>query len=183
MKTKKFSHFVGIALAITVLFGAFNPVTALATEKSESSVSKYESVTNVDETPVSRAGAETLPLGTYRISDLFTVTDSNLTPVKTVAGRYLQLNFWWRVSPYDKGISGEIITIKIKDANTGQYITNLVATDTTDSNSLYKYCKCTFDLGYSWRRIQIFTDVSSSGASNGNFRSAEFSQYNSTVYN
>ena len=95
----------------------------------------------------------------------------------------MRLIFSWSVSTEDKGLGGEIITIKIKDVETGNYIDNLTITDTVENKLLLAHFERTFDLGYAGRKIQIFTDVSSLGESNGHYRSADFYDYQSFVYN
>lgn len=181
MRTKKISRFIGMLMAVAMLVGSFSATNVFAAEPKKTVVT--ETVANDSGDAVTRAGTETLPLGWYLIQQHFTITNNNLSPVKTVSGRYMKLKFSWMVSTADKGLGGETITIKIKDATTGRYINNLTVTDTVSDKWILMPFECTYDLGYAGRKIQIFTDVSSSGSSNGNYRSADFYDYQTYVYN
>lgn len=183
MKTRIFSRFVGMLTAIAMSVGCFGATTAFAAETETSVNSEKEVLTEESNNAITRSGPETLPLGWYLIEQHFTITNNNLSPVKTVEGRYMKLKFSWMVSTDDRGLGGEVITIKFKDVDTGQYINSLTVTDTVSDKWILMPFECTYDLGYAGRRIQIFTDVSSSGASNGNYRSADFYDYQTYVYN
>lgn len=176
MRTKKISRFMGMLMSIVMLVGSFCANNVWAADPEET-------FTNDNSDVITRAGTETLPLGWYLIQQHFTITNNNLTRVKTVSGRYMKLKFSWMVSTEDKGLGGEIITIKIKDATTGKYIDNLTVTDTVSDKWILMPFEYTFDLGYAGRKVQIFTDVSSSGSSNGHYRSADFYDYQTYVYN
>ncbi len=183
MKLKLFYRFLRVTLIVaTMMISYFNDVPAFAAETKQT-INNEEQTIYDGSNAVTRAGQETLPLGLYLISKNFTITNNNLTPIKTVQGRYMRLIFSWSVSTEDKGLGGEIITIKIKDAETGNYIDNLTITDTVENKLLLAHFERTFDLGYAGRKIQIFTDVSSLGESNGHYRSADFYDYQSFVYN
>lgn len=172
---------LSVIAVIAMILGCFSGSVAFASEPDESSVITSGSTVATGVQP--RAGEETLPLGWYLIEQHFTITNNNLTKVKTVQGRYLTLDFSWMVSTEDKGIGGEYLTIKIKDASTGQYISGLVATDGVEDKWQLRTFQHTFDLGWAGRKIQIFTDVSSLGQSNGYYRAADFYDYMSYVYN
>lgn len=183
MKTKFFTRAMGMMMAFVMLFGCFGTINAFAAESDTTVAVEDETPNDSGSKPILKAGTETLPLGWYMIQQHFTITNNNLSPVKTVSGRYMKLKFSWMVSTQDTGLGGEIITIKIKDATTGNYISGLTVTDTVSDKWILMPFECTFDLGYAGRKIQIFTDVSSSGSSNGNYRSADFYDYQTYVYN
>ena len=107
MRTKKISRFMGMLMSIVMLVGSFCANNVWAADPEET-------FTNDNSDVITRAGTETLPLGWYLIQQHFTITNNNLTRVKTVSGRYMKLKFSWMVSTEDKGLGGEIITIKIK---------------------------------------------------------------------
>ena len=124
-----------------------------------------------------RSGVETFPLNQwYLVSTNFSVHDYNYTPVKTVQGRYLKIKFSWMVGDY--GMGGETITIRMYNPNTHSFITGS-AVSSVDPGYLQTF-EATFDLQYSGRKIQIFTDVSPSSTGSGTGRTANF--YNFEVY-
>ena len=175
MKRKTLSKIFNILASVAIVVGSFTNTTVFAAEETS------EPVTEITDEPIITAGTETLPLGWYLITQHFTVYNDNLSPVKTVQGRYLKLKFNWMVADTDTGLGGEIITIQIRDAITGQ--TLLTDTSSVSGKWILKPYEHEFDLGYAGRQIQIYTDVSSNGVSNGNYRSADFYNYQSYVHN
>lgn len=182
--TKRFSHISGLLMAVTMIFTCFGATTAFAAEVSPEVIAIEETgeYANITNTVMPRAGEETLPLGWYLIEQHFTVTNDNLSPVKTVSGRYMTLKFNWMVATDDQGIGGEIVTIRLVDPDTQEFLTVPITTEVADKWLLVPF-EVTFDMGYAGRRIQIYTDVSSNGTSNGHYRSATFYDYQTNVYN
>lgn len=172
MKKKNLFLIATIVMSLVILFGSFSNVSVQASA-------------NDDGTEIMpMAGEETLPLNKwYTISTHFEVTNNNLTRVKTVKGRYLTLKFSWMIATDDADIGGAKITVKIKDASTGKYINGLVKTSKASDKWVLVPVEMKFDLGKANRKIQIFTDVSSTGKVNGKYRSAEFYNYQSYVAN
>ena len=170
MKKMRKKRIFAILLAAITLTSTIIPINAFAAEKGE--------VVSENVTP--RAGEETLPLGYHSISGEFTFYDTNLTPVKTVVGRYMQLMFGFSVASSDQGLGGIRLTVQIRDAITGAVIGSYQGTVERGSTV---YVSPSFDLGYGGRRIQIFFDASSSGQSNGNFRRATIYGLTSLVSN
>ena len=169
MKTKRRKRFLSILLATVMLTSTMFSVSAFAAEKNEPAAENI--------TP--RAGEETLPIGYYSIG-AFSFRDTNLTPVKTVAGRYMQLVLAYSVASSDQGLGGIKLTVQIRDAYTGAVIGSYQGTVERGATT---YAYPSFDLGYAGRRIQFFFDASSSGASNGNYRSAYIQNFTSVVTN
>lgn len=138
-----------------------------------------------DET-VRRAGPnEVLPLGgPYNIGG-FTFTNTNLTPVKIPAGRYVDFIILFRKASNDAGLGNVKLTLNVRDARTGQIIsqTYVQAADTTSPFHNTILATNYIDLGYANRPIQIWFDASSTGASNGNYRSIEIIDFSSFVKN
>lgn len=129
------------------------------------------------------AGTETLPIGYTRIGG-FTFTDTNLTPVKTVSGRYMNIFLHFKKADIDAGIGNVKLTVNVRDANTGQIISPTYVWTADPENKVYTSVVLPkVDLGYSNRRVQIWFDASSTGQSNGNYRSITFSGFNVDVWN
>ncbi len=170
MNTKRRKRFLGILLATVMLTSTmFSANNVFAAEKNEPAVESIKP----------RAGEETLPIGYYSIG-AFTFRNTNLTPVKTVAGRYMQLVLAYSVASSDQGLGGIRLTVQIRDAYTGAVIGSYQGTVERGATT---YAYPSFDLGYAGRRIQFFFDASSSGASNGNYRSAYIQNFTSVVTN
>ena len=169
MKTKRRKRFLGILLVTVMLTSTMLSANVFASEKDE----------QVTENITPRAGEETLPIGYYSIG-AFTFRNTNLTPVKTVAGRYMQLVLAYSVASSDQGLGGIRLTVQIRDAYTGAVIGSYQGTVERGATT---YAYPSFDLGYAGRRIQFFFDASSSGASNGNYRSAYIQNFTSVVTN
>lgn len=134
--------------------------------------------------PASASGPnEVLPLNqVYEIGG-FTFTDTNLTPVKIPAGRYLKLGINFKKASIDAGLGNVKLTIKVKDANTGAVIANSTYTLNAYEGSSRWLTTNKIDLGYANRKIQVWFDASSTGQSNGNYRSIQVLEFKSTVYN
>lgn len=134
--------------------------------------------------PIQAAGTnEVLPIVTYNIGG-FTFTDTNLTPTKIPAGRYITVSATFKKASIDAGLGNVKLSMNIRDAYTGQVIskTYVQPADATGQNWVILLTD-KIDLGYANRPIQIWFDASSTGASNGNYRSIEVQFYGSTVSN
>ena len=169
MKIKRRKRFLGILLAAVMLTSTMFSANAFETEKDEP----------VAESIIPRAGEETLPIGYHSIGS-FTFRNTNLTPVKTVAGRYMQLVLAYSVASSDQGLGGIKLTVQIRDAYTGAVIGSYQG---TAERGATVYATPSFDMGYAGRKIQFFFDASSSGASNGNYRTAYIQTFTSIVSN
>lgn len=182
MQKKRTNKIVAMFMVILMTISVFGNVTVFAAESKDSEIIVAESKSENNNGISMLAGTETLPLGWYTISQSFTVTNNNLSPVKTVSGRYMKLKFSWMVATSDQGVGGAIVTIRLVDPSSGDYITVPVTSSVSDKWVLTTF-EVIFDLGYANRQIQIFTDVSSNGTSNGHYRSATFYDYQTYVYN
>ena len=169
MKTNRRKRFLGIVLAAVMLASTMLSTSVFAAEEHDT----------LTENVVPRAGEETLPIGYYSIGS-FTFRDTNLTPVKTVAGRYMQIMLGYSVASSDQGLGGIRLTVEVRDAYTGAVIGRYQGTVERGATA---YASPTFDLGYAGRRIQFFFDASSSGASNGNYRTAYIQSFTAHVTN
>lgn len=167
------SRFIGaIALALVLLVG-FTTTRAFAAEPD-----------NIFGMVQPRSGVETLPLNTwYTISSHFSIDGHNYTPVKTVEGRYLKLNINTCLSlDEDKGNGPVRVTIKIRDYNSRNFISGAVSTFTMERGVLMTG-QPVFDLGYSGRKIQIYTEITSLNSSDPATRVIDFYDYRSYSYN
>lgn len=126
----------------------------------------------------SAAGRETLPSGIYEIGS-FTFQNTNLSPVKTVSGTKLGLGISFKKAPTDKGIGNVKLTVQIRDANTGAVLVQKTEVANEGGNKMLTIAP--IDLGYAGRKIKIWYDASSTGASNGNFRSITCNSVKSCV--
>ncbi len=110
------------------------------------------------------SGVETLPLDTWYFVGSFSFTGYNITPVKTVEGRYLTIYVDFYKPSWDSGTGGVKLEIAIKDYYTGSLITNFVSMGTSTGNTVSN--STTFDLGYSGRKVHIyFKEKSADGSS------------------
>ena len=169
MKFKRRKRFLGIVLAAVMLTSTMFSTNVFATEEHEP----------LTENVTPRAGEETLPIGYYSIGS-FTFRNTNLTPVKTVAGRYMQIMLGYSVASSDQGLGGIRLTVEVRDAYTGAVIGSYQGTVERGATA---YASPTFDLGYAGRKIRFFFDASSSGASNGNYRTAYIQSFTAHVTN
>lgn len=137
-------------------------------------------------TPVSaqdmttRAGVETLPYGSYEIGG-FTFTNTNLTPVKTVAGSKFRFDGVFCKAASDRGIGPVKLTVQVRDANTGEVISTWVSEQSREDMDAI-FLSDTIDLGYAGRKIQFWFDASSVGQSNGHYRSIEIMNFSTYVF-
>jgi len=126
---------------------------------------------------IERAGVETLPEGQWYDIGSFSFTDSNVTPVKTVPGEWLTLGIQYEKASYDAGSGPMLLTIRIMDYYTGEYI----ATEQypiADPSSYYT--QMDFYMGYAGRKIQIRFELSSTNGSTVR-RSAKVNRFCSYV--
>lgn len=126
------------------------------------------------------AGEETLPYGWYEVGS-FSFTNYNLTPQKTVPGRYLALSILYSKPTWDAGIGDVKLTIDVRDANTGVSITGKMDFGKVSDGNIKSFTQPVIDLGYSGRKIQIWFDASSAGVSNGNYRSLTIHSFRTYV--
>ena len=126
-----------------------------------------------------RAGVETLPYGTYGIGP-FTFIDNNLTPVKTVAGSTVSFRIVFQKASQDQGIGPVKLTVQIRDIY-GNAISDKWVYPLSSDNEIKSITTPEINLGYTGRKIQIWFDASSVGASNGNYRSIYVSSFTAYV--
>lgn len=144
LKNKKKRRLISYLVAFTLMLGSINDISAFA------------------------AGVETLPFGRYDIGD-FTFTNTNLSPTKTVSGTRLGLGISFKKASIDAGLGNVKLTVQIRDANTGEVLATENEEANENSNKMLTIKPV--DLGYSGRKIKIWYDASSTGVSNGKYRS------------
>lgn len=165
---------IAVGMAVAMLFGAICPVTAFATEVETNSQGEAKS-----QAPITRSGVETLPYGMYDIG-AFTFTDCNYTPIKTVQGSVVSFGFLFQKASIDQGIGPVKLTVQICDENCNPISPKWEYALNSDSEMMGVYTP-DFDLGYAGRKIRVFCDASSVGASNGHYRSIWVRSFSSYV--
>ena len=180
MRTRRFS-ITCLSLAIMMLFSRIFTVSAHSIEVSAATVESASGSNDV----MPRSGPnEVLPLGgPYDIGG-FTFTNTNLTPVKIPAGRYVDFIILFKKASIDAGLGNVRLTLNVRDASTGQIISKNYV-EVADTRPYYDTILATnyIDLGYANRPIQVWFDASSTGQSNGNYRSIEIINFSSFVKN
>ncbi len=83
----------------------------------------------------------------------------------------------------DTGIGAVKLTVHVRDAITGQVISENFTADNIATSTWSVMVTKQIDLGYANRPIQIWFDASSLGQSNGNFRSISVQSLTSNVSN
>lgn len=159
LKTNGFRRIIGTFLVLTLLI---------------SSVSTTQNA--------SAAGNDVLPYGEYSIGS-FTFTDTNLTPVKTVGSSgMLKFGVNWRVAKDDKGIGEIKLTVKVKNADTGQVLSSMVVKRENTDDGYYVYDETPAIYVTQGTRLRIWFDASSVGKSNGYYRRAYIQYFGSVIY-
>lgn len=124
------------------------------------------------------AGEETLEVG-YNDIGSFTFTDTNTTLGKTIQGTQATFVVSWRIADgvmgapdVDAGLGDVKLTLKVFDADTGEVLAGpqTFYRENTD-DAWYITDEITVNLGRTNRRVKVWFDASSLGASNGNYRS------------
>lgn len=165
---------IAVGMVVTMLFSVMCPANAFAAETETNSQSKIES-----QEITTRAGVETLPYGMYDIG-AFTFTDNNYTPVKTVEGSVVSFGFLFQKASIDQGIGPVKLTVQICDENCNPISPKWEYALNSDSAMMGVYTP-DFNLGYAGRKIRVFCDASSVGASNGHYRSIWVRSFTSYV--
>lgn len=181
MKTRK-SYIAGmLAMLMLIATMCFSMTTyAAGTTKAETPVTE-KSNNEIGITPFGGAN-EVFPLGYYSIGK-FTFTDTNITPVKIPAGRYIKIGVNFMKAPTDTGIGNVKLKLNIRDASTGAIISKTYEWEADPTNEYWTAVLTDkIDLGYANRRIQIWFDASSTGSSNGNFRSIAIDNFYAYTY-
>lgn len=129
--------------------------------------------------PMPRAGTEILPKGIYFIGG-FTFTNDNLTPVKTVEGSKIAFSISFRKASIDTGIGNVKLKFQVRDIN-GSALSPVMEEVANTDGSVATLATDYIDLGYPGRKIQLWMDASSTGTSNGNYRSIEIYNWCSFV--
>lgn len=130
-------------------------------------------------TQVYAAGIETLPYGPHNIGS-FTFTNTNTTPEKTVSGTNVSFMINFKKASIDAGVGNVKLTVKVLDANTGAVISNTYYSNANEDGSdtfIMVPCEC----GYAGRKVKIWFDASSTGPSNGHYRSITITEFTSYV--
>lgn len=166
-----FSKIMAFAMVLIMVLVSL-PVSAYAAE-NDSDAQGSEQIT------VARSGVEVLPYGSYEIGN-FTFTDCNYTPVKTVEGSVISLSLLFKKASIDQGTGPVKLTIQICDENCNP-ISPKWTYSMSENSVMMGATTPDFDLGYAGRKIRIFTDASSVGASNGHYRSITFDYFGSYV--
>ena len=165
---------IAFSMAVSMMIGFFTPITTFAAE------TEYTKDVDVKvDNSVTRAGVETLPYGWYDIG-AFTFTDCNYTPVKTVQGSVVSFSFLFKKASIDAGLGPVKLTVQICDENCNPISPKWVYSLNSE-NDIQGIMTPDFNLGYTGRKIRIFTDASSVGASNGNYRSIDVLSFSSYV--
>jgi hypothetical protein len=129
------------------------------------------------------AGTETFTVGAWYEVGSFSFSDCNLSPWKTVEGRYLTMRVDFHKPTWDAGLGEVKLTMDIRDAYTGQSIYGPFVVGTTSGTTVVSCVYYNIDLGYAGRVIQFWFDASSVGASNGNYRSLTIDTFRVYVSN
>lgn len=167
MKTKKM--FTSFVLAMALILCCAMP--AFAAE-----------VPSNDMVETATARTTTLPAGQYyTIYPQLTFRNYHTTPSYYIQGRWLNLNFDFKVADSDNGLGGIFLTVKVYDATTGQLLAQDVE-EAIDKGYTVHVDDMTFDLGSFGRTVYLVIDASSRGASNGNYRSATLINFKSYVF-
>ena len=153
---KTISRFTSMLLSILILACLAFPASAFAAEPD---ISVTPVVQTSTQEIVPYAGVETLPYGWYDIGN-FSFTRSNVTPVKTVSGRYLTLSIGYRTSAADTGYTYIYLTVRLRDYYTGQYI-NTYVFNTCNGYDYPSFAQWQVDLGSTGRRVYICFEVES----------------------
>lgn len=165
--TETRKKFVAVAMCVLTLVFMLEimPVFAAETTSSEES----DCSTNNMIQPLS--GVETIPYGIYSTGG-FTFTDTNLTPVKTIAGSKISFTIVFKKASIDAGIGNVKLKFQVRDIY-GNAISPIYekAANTDGSDTFLTIDD--LDLGYNGRKVQFWYDASSTGQSNGNYRSIE----------
>ena len=132
------------------------------------------------------SGFDTFPLNAWYFVGSFSFTNYNITPVKTVEGRYLTIAVDFYKPTWDAGLGEVKLTMDVWDAYTGASITGQFVVGITSGTTIISVPIYNLDMGYAGRQVQIWFDASSAGASNGNYRSLTIDYYrvytsNSTI--
>lgn len=173
MKRSNISRTISTFMMVVTLVCCFGTTTVLAAEP-------LDSILVANNVVEPRAGTETLPLGWHTISSKFTITGHNTTPVKTVQGRYLQLNYNISKNATSAPVA---VRIKIKDYYTGTFIGNEDIFFISENPTSAKWGTINFDLGYAGRKVQIYTRIENTLTYNEISTPITFSNYQSYVYN
>lgn len=180
MKTKRFS-ITCLSLVIMMLLSS---IIATPVHAAERETVKTENVSEETDIMPRAGNNEVLPLGGPHVIGNFTFTNTNLTPTKIPEGRYVDFIILFKKASNDAGLGNVKLTLNVRDAITGQIISkNFVQVADTNPYAGTILATNYIDLGYANRPIQIWFDASSTGQSNGNFRSIEIMRFSSFVKN
>lgn len=157
-----------LALTMVMAFACLNPMSVYAADDTK---------VITESAGGEKSGVETLPEGKWYNIGSFSFSGYNVTPVKTVPGEYLTLGIQYDQASYDAGSGPMLLTVKIKDYYTGEYIDS-AQYPIADPSSLYT--QEDFYMGYAGRKIQIRFELSSTNGSTVE-RSANVNTFRSYV--
>ncbi len=180
MKKIKLLKAVSTVMMVVTLVTSMGATNVLAAE-----VDNTPSAIETDGDIETRAGVETLPLNRwYTISSGFSIDGYNYTPCKTSTGQYLTLKFKCKVSNQSIGNSGVHVKILIRDYNTREFISSAgFSFSLENQNMTYNIETAPMNLGYSNRKIQIYTQITSFSSSDSSERTVDFWDYQSYTNN
>lgn len=110
---------------------------------------------------------------------VFTFTNRNTTSPKKVLGTKVRFEGQFRKAPGDQGIGNVVLTLRLKDTN-GNFITGEYKV-TASGTGFTSFKTPDWNIGYYGREICLWSDASSAGASNGHYRSIQFTNLRAIV--
>lgn len=122
-------------------------------------------------------GVEDWKYGTNHMSP-FTFTNTNTTPTKTILGTNVKIAGVACKAPGDAGIGNVILTIRLKDEN-GNFLPFIYTKELSSAFSSFETPK--WDLEGYGKKIHVWFDASSAGASNGHYRSIQLTSFRGIV--
>lgn len=179
MRKTVLKKFVAFCVVLTMVAASMLPVSTFAAEEVSEDVTRVDATAERSDDGIEPyAGVETLEIGYNDIGD-FTFTDTNLTPVKTIAGTKVTFTIPFYKADSDKGIGPVKLTVKVKDLN-GKVLAQGTKSEKAGVTGAVLTIK-DLDLKTKNKKVQIWFDASSVGESNGKFRSITVSGFSATV--
>lgn len=168
-------NIVAVVMTVLTALSMCNPTAVFAADTTNTVVDESLSANSIQP----RSGTETLPIGIYLIGG-FTFTNNNLTPVKTVEGSQISFSVSFKKAARDAGIGNVKLKFQVRDTYGNALSPVIEQVANTDGSPAFLTMDY-INLGYSGRKIQLWMDASSTGQSNGNYRSIEVINWTSFV--
>lgn len=165
--TKTRKKFVAVAMCVLTLVSMVGTMPVFAAETT----SGKESSCSTDNMIQPLSGVETIPYGVYNTGG-FTFTNNNLTKVKTIAGSKISFTIAFKKASIDAGIGNVKLKFQVRDiyGNAISPVYEMAASP----NGYDRFLTIDdLNLGYTGRKVQFWYDASSTGQSNGNYRSIQ----------